>query len=282
MLIIGLTGSIATGKSTASRTLSSPPLSLPVIDADKLARDVVAPGTPGYRAIVARFGPTTPDLLLAPSATLPEDGPNGQGRPLDRAALGRRVFGADADHFRDRQVLNAIVHPAVRRAMVRAVLWQYVRGAWAVVLDVPLLFESGLDVFCGVVLVVGMKDQEVQVQRLLKRDQEQGGTMTDKEARGRVESQESIATKMERLEERGSKWGKAIWNDGQQAELPPKLRDAVQADIQRWSPRWWHLLLWAFPPLAALSAAWTMYMAGLARKRFESRRKKDQEGKAKL
>ena len=63
MLLIGLTGSIATGKSTVSSLLQQPPYSLPVIDADLLARKVVEPGTRGYRKIVNYFGPTTPDLL---------------------------------------------------------------------------------------------------------------------------------------------------------------------------------------------------------------------------
>ncbi|KKZ60735.1 dephospho-CoA kinase, partial [[Emmonsia] crescens] len=64
MLLIGLTGSIATGKSTVSALLSSPPYNIPIIDADIIAREVVEPGTAGYRAIVDYFGPTTPDLLL--------------------------------------------------------------------------------------------------------------------------------------------------------------------------------------------------------------------------
>jgi dephospho-CoA kinase len=282
MLVIGLTGSIATGKSTASQTLSSPPLSLPVIDADKLAREVVEPGTPGYAAIVARFGPTTSDLLLPESESMPKDGLTGHGRPLDRAALGRRVFGSDPQRVGDRQALNGIVHPAVRRAMVRKVLGAYVRGAWAVVLDVPLLFESGLDVFCGVVLVVGMRDKISQIKRLLARDRGLGGKMTEDEARGRIESQESIETKVLRLRERGTKWGSEIWNDGAKEELPAKLTAFVDNEVHKWSPNWWHTLLWAFPPLALLSAAWTIYWAGKARKQFEEKTKAEKEGKAKL
>ena len=57
MLLLGLTGSIATGKSTVSQILSSPPYNLPIIDADKVARQVVEPGTSGYNKIVAHFGP---------------------------------------------------------------------------------------------------------------------------------------------------------------------------------------------------------------------------------
>ncbi|KAL2164429.1 hypothetical protein VTH06DRAFT_3645, partial [Thermothelomyces fergusii] len=108
MLLIGLTGSIATGKSTVSALLSQPPYSLPIIDADLLARQVVEPGTRGYREIVAYFGPSTPDLLVPAGPDMPEDGPTGQGRPLNRPALGRRVFGDDEQRRRDRAALNAI------------------------------------------------------------------------------------------------------------------------------------------------------------------------------
>ena len=112
MLLIGLTGSIATGKSTVSSLLSQAPYSLPVIDADLLARKVVEPGTPGYAAIVSYFGPSTPDLLLSSEP----------GAPLNRPALGRRVFGDDEQRRKDRAVLNGIVHPAVRKEMFKAVV----------------------------------------------------------------------------------------------------------------------------------------------------------------
>ncbi|OAA68241.1 dephospho-kinase [Niveomyces insectorum RCEF 264] len=175
MLLIGLTGSIATGKSTVSGLLAAPPYGLQVVDADQLARQVVEPGTRAYRKIVAYFGPTTPDLLLPPppatataTATAAAeaaavDGKQAGGvRPLNRAVLGRRVFGDDPAHRRDRAVLNGIVHPAVRAAMYRRLAYAYLSGCWAVVLDVPLLFESGLDVLCGTVLVVAVRDPAVR------------------------------------------------------------------------------------------------------------------------
>jgi dephospho-CoA kinase len=125
MLLLGLTGSIATGKSTVSQILRSPPHNLPIIDADVLAREVVEPGTPGYKKIVDYFGPTTPDLLLPtddPQCKGLENGPNGKGRPLNRPALGRAVFGSELSKVKARSVLNGIVHPAVRKAMWKAVV----------------------------------------------------------------------------------------------------------------------------------------------------------------
>ncbi|KAK3902103.1 dephospho-CoA kinase-domain-containing protein [Staphylotrichum tortipilum] len=253
MLIIGLTGSIATGKSTVSSLLAQPPYSLPIIDADLLARKVVEPGTPGYNAIVKYFGPSTPDLLVPTSEAdgMPENGPDGRGRPLNRPALGRRVFGDDEQRRRDRAVLNGIVHPAVRREMFRAVVGGYFRGERAVVLDVPLLFESRLDRFCGTVAVVAVKDPEVQMERLMKRDPH----LTREDAENRVGSQGDVREKARRSEARGAGRGVVVWNDLGRQELADEVRRAMD-EIEKHSPRWWSWLLWACPPAAALLAVW--------------------------
>ncbi|KAL2156195.1 hypothetical protein VTH82DRAFT_940 [Thermothelomyces myriococcoides] len=255
MLLIGLTGSIATGKSTVSSLLSQPPYSLPIIDADLLARQVVEPGTRGYREIVAYFGPSTPDLLVPAGPDMPEDGPTGKGRPLNRPALGRRVFGDDEQRRRDRAALNAIVHPAVRRAMFGAVLRCYLRGHRAVVLDVPLLFESRLDRFCGSVVVVAVHDPRVQMERLRARDPH----LTAEDAENRVRSQADVRDKARRCEARAAAAGKGsavvVWNDAGKEELAQEVRRAM-AEIEKSSPRWWSWLLWACPPAAALLALW--------------------------
>ncbi|WP_313557308.1 dephospho-CoA kinase [Miniimonas arenae] len=120
MLIVGLTGGIASGKSTAARTLAE--LGADVVDADVLAREVLDPGTPGLAAVVARFG----------SGVLAGDG------SLDRAALAARVF----DDVAARRDLEAIVHPAVGAAFEERV--RRAREDAVVVHDVPLLTENGL------------------------------------------------------------------------------------------------------------------------------------------
>jgi dephospho-CoA kinase len=256
MLLIGLTGSIATGKSTVSKLLSGVPHNLTIIDADVLAREVVAPGTGGYRAIVAYFEPTTPDLLVPPDpgAGMAEAGPDGKGRPLNRAALGRRVFGDDAERRRDRAVLNGIVHPAVRRALYAAVLWSYLRGERAVVLDVPLLFESGLDLLCGLVLVVGVRDPAVQMARLRARDPH----LSAEDAQARVQSQVDVRDKARRAEARGPGRGYVVWNDGSKEELESQVT-RFMAQVSRESPGWWSTLLWGCPPLAVAVATWQMW-----------------------
>ncbi|KAL2135281.1 hypothetical protein VTI74DRAFT_9161 [Chaetomium olivicolor] len=264
MLLIGLTGSIATGKSTVSSLLSQPPYSLPIIDADLLARKVVEPGTPGYKAIVSYFGPSTPDLLVPPSDDMPERGPTGQGRPLNRPALGRRVFGDDEQRRKDRQVLNGIVHPAVRREMFRAVVGAYFRGHRAVVLDVPLLFESRLDRFCGTVMVVAVRDPAVQMERLRKRDPH----LSAEDAENRVRSQGDVRDKARRCEARGAGRGVVVWNDKGREELAEEVKRAME-EIGRHSPRWWSWLLWACPPAAAVLAAWQFWRNTRINKEWE-------------
>lgn len=248
MLLLGLTGSIATGKSTVSSLLSHPPYSLPVIDADLLARKVVEPGTAGYNAIVRYFGSTTPDLLIPPSdpsSTL--NSSSSKGRPLNRPALGRRVFGTSEDRIRDRKVLNGIVHPAVRKEMYKRMVWAYLRGHWAVVLDVPLLFESGWERYCGTIFVVAVSDPAIQMRRLRERDPH----LSEEDARNRVLSQGDVREKAERAVRRGPGRGIVIWNDGGKDDLKRDV-DRAMEELRRSSPKWWSWLLWACPPLAGM------------------------------
>ena len=264
MLLLGLTGSIATGKSTVSRILSQPPYSLPTIDADVLARRVVEPGTASYRAILSHFSSTTPDLLQPASPSVPEDGINGKGRPLDRAALGRRIFGDEEGRRRDRKVLNGIVHPAVRKMMVKLVFYYYVRGYWCVVLDIPLLFESRLDVFCGTVMVVAVRDPEVQMRRLRERDPH----LSAEDAANRVRSQADVREKAKRAIARGDGRGIVVWNDGPKDELEVELKKAI-LKLKNESPWWWSLWLLISPSMGALFGIWNMMMAWWARREWE-------------
>ncbi|KAK3375053.1 dephospho-CoA kinase-domain-containing protein [Podospora didyma] len=252
MLLIGLTGSIATGKSTVSSLLSSPPYSLPIIDADVLAREVVEPGTKGYRAIVAHFGPS---VLVPASDTMPEAGPTGKGRPLNRPALGRQVFGDEPTARKNRAVLNGIVHPAVRRAMFFAAARAYFAGHRAVVLDVPLLFEGRLDRFCGTVMVVAVRDPKVQMQRLRARDEH----LTEEDAENRVKSQGDVRVKAARCQARGGRGrGVVVWNDHGREELAMEVQRAM-SEIEAASPSWWSLALLLCPPAAVVIGTWNFW-----------------------
>ena len=132
LLVVGLTGGIATGKSTASSLFKS--RGVPIVDADVLARKVVQPGTSAYKKIVKHFGV---DILL-PDKT------------IDRAKLGGIIFNDNTQ----RSVLNNIVHPAVRYAMLREILAHWLRGESICIVDVPLLIEVGLYKWMGKVIVV--------------------------------------------------------------------------------------------------------------------------------
>lgn len=259
MLLLGLTGSIATGKSTVSSLLASSPYNLPIIDADKVARQVVEPGTSGYKAIVTHFSPSTPDLLH-PDKT------------LNRPALGRRVFGEGKDE--DRKVLNGIVHPAVRREMYKQMLFAYLRGCWAVVLDVPLLFESGWEPLCGTIMVVAVKDPAVQMQRLRARDDH----LTEEDARNRVAAQWDVRDKAERCLSRGERAGVVVWNDGDKEDLKRQV-DRVMMQVRQGSPQWWAWMLLLFPPLAVVSGGWSFVRSWVVKRRWEQEKARE---KAKL
>jgi dephospho-CoA kinase len=132
MLLIGLTGNIASGKSTVARLLSE--RGATIIDADVLARRVVEPGMPAFDEIVRRW---------APDVVAPDGG-------LDRDALRRLVF----SHHEQLEELNGIVHPEVAAYRDRLVNEARARGDRLVVQDIPLLFERGIvDQFDRIVLV---------------------------------------------------------------------------------------------------------------------------------
>jgi dephospho-CoA kinase len=128
------------------------------------------------------------------------------------------------------------------------------RGHWAVVLDIPLLFESGLDRFCGVAVVVAVRDPEVQMKRLMDRD----AHLSREDAENRVRSQGDVRDKARRCEARGRGYGVVLWNDGSREELKASLAVAM-ADIKKSSPPWWSWVLLGFPPLAVVVAAWRVW-----------------------
>jgi dephospho-CoA kinase len=160
MVVVGLTGGIGSGKSTVAAMLAE--RGAVVVDADRLAREAVAPDTPGLRAVVDRFGP----------AVVAGDG------SLDRQALAGVVFD-DAAALAD---LNAIVHPPVRAAIADR-LAELASTDAVVVLEIPLLVESGRSYGESAVVVVDCPE-EVAVRRLVE---ERG--MEEADARRRMAAQ---------------------------------------------------------------------------------------------
>ncbi len=191
-----LTGGIATGKSHCLARFVA--LGVPVIDADVLAREAVAPGSAGLRAVVERFGA---HLLKA-------DG------TLDRAALGAIVF---ADRTARGQ-LEAIIHPEVRRRIGE---WfaQLPLGVAVAIADIPLLFETGQEYDFDRVIVCAC-DPAVQIRRVVARD-----GLSEEDARKRVAAQWPI-------EEKAARADYVIRTDGTFAETDAQVTSALEA-LQR-------------------------------------------------
>jgi dephospho-CoA kinase len=181
---VAVTGGIGAGKSTVSRILAE--LGAIVVDSDRLARQVVEPGTPGLADVVAAFGPQ----VLAGDGT------------LDRAALAGMVFAApDADAARRR--LEGIIHPLVR-AEFRRIVGEAARGS-VVVNDIPILRSAAQAAEFDTVVVV-VAEEPVRVARLMERG------LTEADARARIAAQ--ISDK-----ERVALADHVIHNDGDEVAL---------------------------------------------------------------
>ncbi|GAF67054.1 dephospho-CoA kinase [Bacillus sp. TS-2] len=171
-LIIGLTGGIASGKSTVSNYLKNK--EIPIVDADQIARQVVEPGQPAYLEIVNHFGT---DILL-PS------------KQINRPKLGKLIF----DDEQKRLKLNDIVHPAVRSQMLLEKEHYQKQDHQQIVMDIPLLYESQLFYLVDRVLLVYV-DENVQLQRLMQRNQYDRET-----ALARIHSQWKLIDKKKRAD----------------------------------------------------------------------------------
>jgi len=168
MIVAGLTGGIATGKSTVAAIFEAAGARL--IDADRIARDAVRKGAPAYHDAVAHFG----------EAVLQDDG------EIDRKRLAAVIFNDPAEQ----RSLERIVHPQVKQEITRRL--DRIRRETPdalVIVDVPLLFESGLDRGLAAAIVVYVPEQ-IQLERLMARD-----ALTEPDARARIRAQMPIEKK---------------------------------------------------------------------------------------
>jgi dephospho-CoA kinase len=173
MKIIGLTGGIASGKSTVSRALRE--LGAIIIDADEVAHAIIEPGKPAWKDIVEHFGLG----VLNPDQT------------IDREKLGAIVFN-DPEKL---QVLNQITHPRVGEQFKQMIKDIKSQQADAVLfIEVPLLYETHMDRICDEVWVVWV-DEETQIQRLMKRD-----GLSREDALKRIDAQMSLDEKARRAD----------------------------------------------------------------------------------
>ncbi|KIY68118.1 CoaE-domain-containing protein [Cylindrobasidium torrendii FP15055 ss-10] len=229
MFVIGLTGGIATGKSTVSSMLRDKGVS--IVDADVIARKVVEPGSSGLRKIVNAFG----NEILQPDGT------------LDRKKLGSVIF-SDASK---RQTLNGILHPAIRRQMLWEVVKFWLSGKPYCVLDVPLLIEGPLWKLVAKVAVVYCPE-EVQLERLIQRD---GSSRED--ASARLASQTPIEDKVKYADI-------TIDNSGAREHLEAQV-EAFVKEIGR-AAGWTWVLTWLVPPLGIASAVCILSWRSLQRR----------------
>lgn len=192
---IGLTGGIASGKSTVARWLAEQ--GLPVLDADVYAREALAPGSTGAQAVLQRYGEAVKAEGTEPDAGV-----------LNRGALGQIVF-HDA---RERQWLEELVHPLVRERL-SAELSQ-LTTAPAVVLVIPLLFEAGLEGLCSEVWLVDCEPEQ-QLKRLIERDE-----LSEAAAMARIRAQWPLERKRPLAE-------RVIDNRGNTNQWQPSLEQAL-------------------------------------------------------
>jgi len=169
--VLGITGSIATGKSTVVNIFKE--YGFPVVDADIIAREVVKPNTAGLKKVVETFG----------SSVLCSDG------SLNRKQLGQIIF----NDAKKRQTLNALLAPFLQEAIIEQIKRASDTSS-LVIADIPLLYEAGYDKYMDQVAVVYIPE-DLQVQRLMKRDR-----ITEKEAQKKVASQLSIEEKKKRAD----------------------------------------------------------------------------------
>lgn len=165
--ILGLTGGIATGKSTVSHIFKNS--NVPVIDADIIARQVVKPKSETLKMIINEFG----------EKYLMENG------ALNRKKLGKLVFNDGAAL----EKLNGIIHPAIRKEILAQIQFQKKLGSPVIVLDMPLLFEQNYQIICDAVMVVFVPET-TQLKRLINRD-----GLTSDEAQLRIKAQWPIQKK---------------------------------------------------------------------------------------
>ena len=192
---IGLTGGIASGKSSVGRVLEQHH-HLPLLDADVFAREALAAGSAGTQAVLQRYGTAVQE----------------RSGVINRRALGAIVF----NNRSEREWLEQLVHPLVRQRFDAEL--ERLAEVPVVVLVIPLLFESGLEVICSETWLVDC-DEAQQLERLMQRDQ-----LSEQEATARIQAQWPLARKRELADQ-------LISNRGTPNELAAAVQRSLQAGL---------------------------------------------------
>ncbi|KAF9439124.1 hypothetical protein BGZ76_011362 [Entomortierella beljakovae] len=222
MKVIGLTGGIASGKSTVVSTIQT--LGVPIIDCDKLARIVVEPSHPAYKKLVKHFG----TVILQNQE---------YGQPLDRYKFGTIIFPDAAQ----RRVANGIIHPAVRDEILKRLFKYWIMGTSVVVIDVPLLLEGELWRIVSDVIVVYCPP-EMQLERIKSRD-----GLSEEDALARINAQRPLIEKVEYADH-------VIYNT---SDLET-LKNSTLKVMESLKPNPFWTILAYFPPFTIALAAWVV------------------------
>ncbi|XP_015670129.1 dephospho-CoA kinase domain-containing protein [Protobothrops mucrosquamatus] len=206
MFLVGLTGGIASGKSTVVTLLQE--LGCAIIDADVIARQVVQPYFQAYRRIVHSFGP---EILL-------------ESGEINREALGNIIFSQPEK----RQLLNSITHPEIQKEMLKQILKYFVLGYRYVILDIPLLFESKMLTRFMKHTVVVYCDPQVQLSRLMHRN-----GLTQTEAEVRIFAQMPLAQKVKLADHVIDNSGDAEATKKQVLKLHAELENSLEFLMMR-------------------------------------------------
>jgi dephospho-CoA kinase len=193
MLWVGLTGGIASGKSTVSKLFKKS--GIPVVDADELARRAVEKGTEPYQKVLSHFGPG----VLSPDGS------------LDRRKLGAMVFSNPAEL----SFLESVIHPFVQEQVRESKKIFEGQGHSFAAYDVPLLFEKSLESQFDRIVVVGCTRQ-TQLDRMIRRD-----GLSREEALQRLSNQLDLEAKMKKASD-------VIWNEGTLQELELQVQNLIQ------------------------------------------------------
>lgn len=171
MRIIGLTGGIGTGKSTACKLLKEIEPEIIIIDADVLSHEATKPGR-------------LPFLLLK-YFILPKDCFNSETGELIRSRLAELIFSPNKKSLELKKIVERCIHPWIIWKMCLGIVWYWLRGEGRIILDIPLLFEAKLQWMCTRIVLIDTTKSEIQLQRILKRNPQ----MTPEEAKNRIASQ---------------------------------------------------------------------------------------------
>ena len=233
MKIIGLTGGIGTGKSTAIKILREIHPGIVIIDADVLSHEAVEPGEIAY--------------ILLKWFILPKDCFEPITKKLIRSKLAELIFAPTPKGRALKKIVEGCIHPWVIYKMVVGIVWYWLSGKVIVVLDIPLLFEANLQWMCSKTVLIDTSDSGVQLSRILKRNPQ----MSEEDAMNRIAAQFPMQKKRKMAD-------RVIKNDGTVREIEDNLLDEFKnPDIMT------HVILYLLLPILLVSFSCIYILKGL-------------------